>query len=96
MSAKQKQNLKLTCRITGKSRNTNTAYLEKEGNDTKFYTPQENMKVEFSGGDTPHGVTQVTSECGKERCMIVCEQYKLSLRCLKKIQQLGDPILRKG
>ena len=30
MSAKQKQNLKLTCMITGKSRNTNTAYLDKK------------------------------------------------------------------
>ena len=68
----------------------------KEGKDAKFYTPEENMKVEFSGGDTPHGVTRVTSECGRERCMIVCEQYKLSLRCLRKIQELGDPILRKG
>lgn len=68
----------------------------KEDGDTKFYTPQENMKIEFSGGDTPHGVTRVTSERGVERCMIVCEQYKLSLRCLRKIQEIGDPILRKG
>ena len=30
MSAKPKQNLKLTCMITGKSRNTNTAYLDKK------------------------------------------------------------------
>ena len=30
MSAKVKQNLKLTCLVTGKSRNTNTAYLEKK------------------------------------------------------------------
>lgn len=33
MSTKQKQNLKLTCRITGKSRNTNTAYLEKKAEE---------------------------------------------------------------
>ena len=30
MSAKQKQNLRLACMITGKSRNTNTAYLDKK------------------------------------------------------------------
>ena len=33
MSTRQKQNLKLTCRITGKSRNTNTAYLEKKAEE---------------------------------------------------------------
>tara|TARA_Y100000310_G_C20307323_1_gene634556 strand:+ start:226 stop:531 length:306 start_codon:yes stop_codon:yes gene_type:complete len=34
MSTKVKQNLKLTCLVTGKSRNTNTAYLEKKSEAT--------------------------------------------------------------
>ena len=62
----------------------------RDGDSVNYYTPRDSMKVEFSGGDTPHGVTQVTSKCGKERCMIVCEQYKLSLRCLRKIQDQED------
>jgi len=63
---------------------------------TKYVTPEENMRAEFQGGIIPHGVTRVVSKPAGERHMIVCEQYKLSLRCLRKLQKHGDPILRKG
>lgn len=56
--------------------------------------PVENTIVKMSG-DTWHGVSEVT-QANTERCMLVCEQYKLSKRNLLKLEGYDEPKILKG
>ena len=64
-----------------------------EGN-TSALTPETNMFVRFPG-EIWHGVTKIT-KCSSYRRFIVCEQYRLSKRNLRKVQEYNTPKIIKG
>ena len=64
-----------------------------DGNTT-YLTPETNMFVRFPG-KVWHGVTSIT-KCNSNRRFIVCEQYKLSKRNLRKVQEYNMPKIEKG
>lgn len=68
-------------------------YIEENG-DTRYYKPYTNLMLKITG-DTMHGVTAVT-KTSSPRYVLVCEQYKLSLRNLRRLAQYDNPMVIKG
>mgnify|MGYP003652847865 FL=1 len=65
-----------------------------DDDNTNYLTPETNMFVRFPG-EVWHGVTSIT-KCSSNRRFIVCEQYKLSKRNLRKVQEYNIPKIEKG
>jgi len=68
-------------------------YIEQDG-DTQHYKPYTNLMIKMPG-NVMHGVTAVT-KTSSPRYVLVCEQYKLSLRNLNRLKQYDEPMVIKG
>ena len=62
--------------------------------EKKFYKPCSNLMIKITG-DTWHGATPVT-HCPGGRHVIVCEQYKLSKRNLRRLSDYDEPVILRG
>jgi hypothetical protein len=65
-----------------------------EDGEKEYYRPQTNMMLKITG-DTWHGATAVT-EIDGERFVLVCEQYKLSMRNLRRLSDYDAPKILRG
>ena len=65
-----------------------------EGQQKRHYKPCTNMMLRITG-DTWHGASAVTNITG-ERFVLVCEQYKFSMRNMRRLQSYDEPLIVRG